>query len=190
MEAAARKSEVHLFESYQGILELIPNLQYGRPVSLTHPDDAVLPHPQPPTPPVPYAVYLHQWDGGSGWRGEGGGGRKGDGRERGNRPRTRYKADYWAISEARGVVVGGKSKGKGTGPGPTGVVLGVAHGPPLHPLPGIFEGPRSCCLRQEQGQGHHYGTHRGGFGGRPPPLPPPAWGLGGQGEHPVGGTQG
>ena len=52
-----------LSESYQGILELIPNLQYGRPVSLTHPDDAVLPNPQPPTPPLPYAEYLQQWDG-------------------------------------------------------------------------------------------------------------------------------
>ena len=82
-----------LFVYYQGIVELLPTPQYGKSVSLTHPDDAVSPTPQPPTPPVPYAVYLHQWDGRMGWRGEGGGGLKGDGRERGNRPRKRYKAD-------------------------------------------------------------------------------------------------
>ena len=29
-----------------------------------------------------------------------------------------------------------------------------------------FEGPRSCCQMQEQGQGHQY---RDGFGGWPPP---------------------
>ena len=67
------------FEFYQEILELTPNLQYGRPVSLTHPDDAASPTPQPPTAPVPYAVYLHQWDGGMGGRGEGGGGGRAEG---------------------------------------------------------------------------------------------------------------
>ena len=58
-----------------------------------HPDDAASPETLPPTPPVPYAVYLQQWDGGKGQGGEGGGGLKGDGRERGNRPRKRHKTD-------------------------------------------------------------------------------------------------
>ena len=74
MEAGARRAAVHLLDFYQLILQLIPNLQYGRPVSLTHPD-AVLPNPQPPTPPVPYAEYLQQWDGvrraEGGWEGAG-----------------------------------------------------------------------------------------------------------------------
>ena len=69
LEAGARRMEAHLFDYYQTILELTPNLQYGRPVSLTHPDGAASPQPQPPTPPVPYAGYLQQWDGG---RGQGG----------------------------------------------------------------------------------------------------------------------
>ena len=73
--------------------ELLSTTLYGKSVTLAQTDDAASPTPQPPTPPVPYAVYLHQWDGGMGWRGEGGGGLKGDGRERGNRPRKRYKAD-------------------------------------------------------------------------------------------------
>ena len=87
--------EASLFEFYQGIVELIPTPQYGRPVSLTHPDDAASPEPQPqpPTPLVPYAEYLQQWGGGRGQGGEGGGGLKGDGRERGNRPKKRQKAD-------------------------------------------------------------------------------------------------
>ena len=72
MEAGAHREEVYYFEYYQGILELIPNLQYGRPVSLTRPDDALLPKPQPPTPPVPYAEYLQQWDGARGKGGEAG----------------------------------------------------------------------------------------------------------------------
>ena len=38
-----------------------------------------------------------------------------------------------AISKARDVVDGGKSKGKGTSPGPTEVILGVALCPPLSP---------------------------------------------------------
>ena len=82
-----------MFEYYQGMVELLPTPQYGRPVSLTHPDDAASPETQPPTPPVPYAVYLQQWDGGMGQGGEGGGGLKGDGRERGKRPRKQHKAD-------------------------------------------------------------------------------------------------
>ena len=90
LEAGARRMEAYHFEFYQEILELTPNLQYGRPVSLTHPDDAASPKPQPPTPPVPYAEYLQQWDGG---RGQGGGGLKGDGRERGHRPKKRHETD-------------------------------------------------------------------------------------------------
>ena len=35
LEAGARRAEVSYFEYYQGILELIPILHYGRPVSLT-----------------------------------------------------------------------------------------------------------------------------------------------------------
>ena len=93
LEAGARRAEASLFVYYQGIVELLPTPQYGKSVSVTHPDDAASPTTQPPTPPVPYAVYLHQWDGGTGLGGEGGGGLKGDGRERGNRPRKRYKAD-------------------------------------------------------------------------------------------------
>ena len=58
--------EASLFEFYQGIVELIPTPQHGRPVSLTPLDDAASPKPQPPTPPVPYAEYLQQWDGGRG----------------------------------------------------------------------------------------------------------------------------
>ena len=93
LEAGARRAESSLFCYYQGMAELLPNPQYGRPVSLTHPADAASPETQPPTPPVPYAVYLQQWDGGRGRGGEGEGGLKGDGRERGNRPRKRQKAD-------------------------------------------------------------------------------------------------
>ena len=44
---------------------------------------------------------------------------------------------------------------------------------PLHPSPGVFEGPRSCCRRHEQGQGHQNRAHRDGLGGRSPPPPPP-----------------
>ena len=73
LEAGARRAEASLFVYYQGMVELLPTPQYGKSVSLTHPDDAASPTTQPPTPPVPYAVYLHQWDGGTGWRGEGGG---------------------------------------------------------------------------------------------------------------------
>ena len=91
LEAGARRAEAYHFEFYQGILELIPNLQYGRPVSITHPDDAASLNPQPPTPPVSYAEYLQQWDGGRGQGG--GGGLKGDGREQGDRPKKRHKAD-------------------------------------------------------------------------------------------------
>ena len=58
--------------------------------------------------------------------------------------------------------MGGKSKGKDTSPGPREVVLGVAHCPPLHPSPGVFGGLRSCCRRQEQGQGHQYWGGGGG----------------------------
>ena len=80
-----------------------------------------------------------------------------------------------AISKARDIVAGGESKSKGTDPGPTEVVLGVALCPPLDPPPGNFEGPRCCCWRQKQGQGHRSRAHRGCFGGRssPPPRPPP-----------------
>ena len=74
LEAGARRAEASVFVYYQGMVELLPTPQYGKSVSLTHPDDAASPTTQPPTPPVPYAVYLHQWDGGAGWRGEGGAG--------------------------------------------------------------------------------------------------------------------
>ena len=100
LEAGARRAEASLFVYYQGMVELLHTPQYSQSVSLTHPDDAASPTTQPPTPTVPYAVYLHQWDGGTGPGGEGGGGLNGDGRERGNRPRKRYKADKWA--EAQG----------------------------------------------------------------------------------------
>ena len=69
LEAGARRAEASLFVYYQGIVELLPTPQYGKSVSLTHPDDAASPTTQPPTPPVPYAEYLQQWDGG---RGQGG----------------------------------------------------------------------------------------------------------------------
>ena len=71
LEAGARRAEASLFVYYQGMVELLPTPQYGKSVSLTHPDDAASPTTQPPTPPVPYAVYLHQRDGGTG-RAEGG----------------------------------------------------------------------------------------------------------------------
>ena len=70
LEAGARRAESLLLEYYQGMVELLPTSQYGRQVSLTHPDDAAWPETQPPIPPVPYAVYLQQWDGGG--RAEGG----------------------------------------------------------------------------------------------------------------------
>ena len=44
-------------------------------------------------------------------------------------PTALHSTPPLAFSEARGVVVGGKSKGKGTTAGPTEVVLGVAHCP-------------------------------------------------------------
>ena len=93
LEAGARRMEASYFEVYQGIFELSPTPQYGRPVSLTHPADAASPEPQPPTPPVLYAENLQQGDGGRGQGGEGGGRLKGDGRERGNHPKKRHKAD-------------------------------------------------------------------------------------------------
>ena len=98
-----------------------------------------------------------------------------------------------AISKARDVVAGGKSKGTGTGPGLAEIVLGVALRPPLNPPPppplAIPKARDVVAGGNSMGKGTGPGATEVLLGAAlgPPPLPPPSpppgepggqWGLG------------